>query len=287
MKTKKTFRQGVFFLALTVLFLPGCATLDKAALSELQRVPFEPLALQPSFDVYQIRLDLIRETDRAVLPDSTVTEEEESYRTLGFYLGNGLFYDLNKNLSLLIPDLFQVDPAASFTIQETDRRNFRNVIYRRDAETYQIEYLGLIPWVRTANLLITDTTLTFERGLLNKYTLSWTDSTLRHKGLIFSTRILPEPGGFYVPGLFFRRHFSQSGNLIELDREYRIVEENNAILFFKRNMLGRDKLQFTMVRSHSDWYIYNKRKRGLRISFRGNEVIVFENQREIKRYLMH
>lgn len=284
MKTRKMTRQGIFFLALTVLLLPGCATLDKTALSELQRVPFEPLALQPSFDVYEIRLDLIREKDTPMLSDSTGTEEELSYRTLGFYLGNGLFYDLNNNLSLLVPDLFQIDPAANFTIEEKDRRNMQEVIYRREPETFSVEYTGLFNWFKTAKLNITDTTLTFERGFLRKYSLSWTDSTLRHKGLIFSTRILPEPGGFYVPSLFFRRHFSQNGNVIDLDREYRIVEENNAILLYRRNLIGRDKLILTIVRSHSDWYIYNKRKRGLKLSFRGNELIVYENQREIKRY---
>lgn len=287
MKTKKTIRQKICLLALLVLILPGCATLDKTALNELQRVPFEPLLLQPSFDVYDIRLDIIRAKDAVTLSDSTITEEDQTYRTLGFYLGNGLFYDLNRNLSLLIPDLYQIDPAAYFTIEESDRANYQEMIYRREPGTFSVEYPGLIRWVRRANMTITDSTLTFDRGLLRKYTLSWTDSTLQHKGLIFSTRILPEPGGFYVPAFLFRRHFFQDGQTIDLENDYRLVRENDAILIFKKNMLGRYKQKFTMVRSHSDWYIYDKRQRGLKISFRGSELIVYENRREVKRYLLH
>ena len=286
MKTKKLNRQRILLLALVVLFLPGCATLDKAALDGLQRVPFEPLALQPSFDIYEIRLDVIREKEHVNLSDSTVSEEDQTYRTLGFYLGNGLFYDLNRNLSLLVPDLYQLDPTASFTIKESDYRSFQDMIYRREPGTYSIEYPGLIRWVRKADLEVTDSTLTFKRGILGKYTLSWTDSTLQHKGLIFSTKILPEPGGFYVPTLFFRRHFSQEGQEIDLDREYRIVRENDAILIYKRGWLGRYKHKLTMVRSYSDWYIYNKYHRGLKISFRGNELVVYQNKREIKNYLL-
>lgn len=287
MKTKKTIRQRMFLLALVVLSLPGCATLDKAALNELQRVPFEPLALQPSFDGYQIRLDIIRAKDSVTQSDSTITEEAQAYQTLGFYLGNGLFYDLNNNLSLLIPDLYQLNPAEGFTIEEADHSTYQEAIYRREPDAFIVEYPGLIRWVRKADLTITDSTLTFSRGLLNKYSLSWTDSTLKHKGLVFSTKILPEPGGFYVPRLLFRRHYHQDGQTISLENNYRIVRDNDAILIFRRNLFGRFKQFLTMERSHSDLYIYDKRQRGLKISFRGSELIIYENRRELKRYLLH
>jgi len=287
MKTNKLKNPRIFFYLLLVALLPGCATLDKTAIRDLNRVPLEPIALQPSFDIYEMRLDIVREKKMEVNPDSSYSEEEETYQTLGFYLGNALFYDLNKNISLLIPDLLGVGTSDQFLIRELNRGAFTEKLYRREPEFFNIELVGLINWVYRTRLESTDTSLTVNRGLLRKYTLSWTDSTLRHKGLIFSTRILPQHGGFYVPQLIFRRNFFQNDQVIDLDNIYRIVHENNSIVVYRRAWYGGFKPLFTMVRSDYDIYIYNKRHRGYRLSYVGNELVVFENRREIIRYILY
>jgi hypothetical protein len=289
LKTMKTFTitlQRIVFFAFILAVLSGCATLDKAALRDLDRVPFEPIALQPSFDIYEMRIDIEREKNLERTPDSSYSEEEESYQTLGFYLGNGLFYDLNRNLSLLVPDLFGVGTSDNFIIREFDREAFTERVYRREPDLFNIEYVGLIRWVYRTRLESTDTTLVVNRGLLRKYTLSWTDTTLRHRGLIFSTRILPQPGGFFVPQIIFRRHFFQNGQVIDLENSYRIVNDNNSIVIYKKAWHGGYRPKYTMIRSDYDVYIFNRRQRGYRLAYVGNELIVFQNRREIKRYVL-
>jgi len=287
MKTITPKIQAILIFVLALAVLPGCATLDKTALRDLERVPFEPIALQPSFDIYELRIDIEREKKLERTPESSYSEEEESYQTLGFYLGNGLFYDLNRNLSLLVPDLLGVGTSDRFVIRELDREAFTEKVYRREPDHFNIEWVGLISWVFRTRLESTDTTLVVNRGLLRKYTLSWTDSTLRHRGLIFSTRILPQPGGFYVPQLIFRRHFFQHGQVIDLENSYRIVNENNSIVIYKKAWHGGYRPRHTMIRSDYDVYIFNRRHRGYRLSYVGNELIVFENRREIRRYILY
>lgn len=289
LKTMKTFKislQRVSFFAFILAVLSGCATLDKAALRDLERVPFEPLSLQPSFDIYEMRIDIEREKKMERAPDSTYSEEEESYQTLGFYLGNGLFFDLNRNLSLLVPDLLGVGTADQFVIRELDRVAFSEKVYRREPDFFNIERVGLFSWVYRTRLESTDSSLVVNRGLLRKYTLSWTDNTLRIRALIFSIRILPQPDGFYVPQLIFRRNFFQHGQVIELENFYRIVNDSNSIVIYKRAWHGGFRPIHTMIRSDYDVYIFDRRQRGYRLAYVGNELIVFQNRREIKRYVL-
>lgn len=89
-------------LSLLLLIICGCTTLNKTIIENTDRSIFQPLVLIPDYDICNIRIDLIRQTNKEQVNDSATEAEKIPYHPVGFYLGNGLFLDLNDNLSLLV-----------------------------------------------------------------------------------------------------------------------------------------------------------------------------------------
>lgn len=271
----------LFFIVFTFL-LASCATLDKAALRQLQPSPIQDLALQPAFDLYDIRLDIIRQKDAG---DSTAIEENRPYRTLGFKLGNGLFFDLNRNISLLVPEMLGLEGTENFLIEEHNRRGRIISEYQREPEAYTVKVHALIPWTQKAQLEFSDTSLAVRRGLMGRYTLSWTDSTLQHKGFLESNTIVPVEGGFMIPKLLARRKYLQDGQTITLDNRYRVARQGNTIFISQKYLIGGWQRRHTMVRSENVTFVYDRYKRGMKITLLDDELIVEQNRRLYKKYV--
>ncbi|MDR1932875.1 MAG: hypothetical protein LBQ57_08670 [Spirochaetales bacterium] len=120
--------KKLFFLMLPAL-LAGCATLgpgDIPAQSEWESP--EPFTLEMGADVFQLRLDLVREKQTAVA--STITISDGSYKRrdefvpyhyLGTYIGNGLFLDINGNITVDIIRLLGFDSVYGFRLHRTER----------------------------------------------------------------------------------------------------------------------------------------------------------------------
>ena len=105
---------GCFVIFCIIGFLSTCATLNKSTINSLHREKLIGPFLQPDFELYDLRIDLIRNTTTEEVNDSTETEKEMPYHRLGFNLGNGLYYDLNENLCLRLTDLFNIDDLSDF-----------------------------------------------------------------------------------------------------------------------------------------------------------------------------
>ncbi len=75
---------------------------------------------EPAFDIYEQRIDVIRQRESFALDDQCVTEDIP-YHPVGIDLGNGLFFDLNCNLSLLINKLPWVENEHEFSVEKLNR----------------------------------------------------------------------------------------------------------------------------------------------------------------------
>lgn len=82
---------------------------------------FNELDLQIAHELEELRIDVRRETRSSTDVDGNSTTEKEDYHPLGFDLGNGLFYDLNGNLSLRVKHLFALDGQDSYSIKRIRR----------------------------------------------------------------------------------------------------------------------------------------------------------------------
>ena len=107
------------FSLLGILSLIGCATLDQTEIANRSVGYFEPLQLEPEFDLYHFRVDIIRQTEDKMESDSTTSTEAVNYHILGFALGNGLFYDLNGSLGFDVLKLLAVNTESDFELQKT------------------------------------------------------------------------------------------------------------------------------------------------------------------------
>lgn len=89
--------------------------------SEGKQQIFSELDLQIAYELEELRLDIIRQETSTADVDGTTTTEKVDYHPLGFDLGNGLFYDLNDNLSLRVKHLFALDGENNFAIKRIRR----------------------------------------------------------------------------------------------------------------------------------------------------------------------
>jgi hypothetical protein len=105
-------------LWLLIICLSGCTGPRIISVGSASRVLPEPVVIRPAFDRYSLRADLIRQKTYSYINDQ-YHEQPVSYHPLGFELGNGLFFDLNKNLCLDLAHLLKLDKSRDFTLKTT------------------------------------------------------------------------------------------------------------------------------------------------------------------------
>ena len=106
------------YLFLLILLFPFTANSQgkMESLENQQSNDFQQSKLISDFDVFDIRIDIIRQTEDDVNENSATECEDVPHHPLGFNLGNGLFLDINNNLSLLVPELFGLNGIDDFEI---------------------------------------------------------------------------------------------------------------------------------------------------------------------------
>jgi len=112
---------------LLLLFAPflllSCSALRKADIPVRERTQFAELQLEPRADIFYYRLDIIRQQRSEYVNDSTSNTVDVEYHTMGFDLGNGLFFDLHDNLGIDLFQLLEVDTSKSFMISTASFKN--------------------------------------------------------------------------------------------------------------------------------------------------------------------
>lgn len=113
-------KTTTFWIALLSGALGGCV-LQQLPLDveQMRCMAFEPLQLQHKEDLLQLRFDLIRQTTTERINDSLSEMQDVPCHRIGFYLGNGLYYDLDHNLSFREDLPAKADLASSFQMEKT------------------------------------------------------------------------------------------------------------------------------------------------------------------------
>lgn len=88
-------RIAIKYCLMTIL-TNSCATLNTSEIEYLEKVKFKSLTLTPDWEARNLRIDLISQTSAEDVNDSVKEKEDTPYHLIGFDLGHGLFYDLNK-----------------------------------------------------------------------------------------------------------------------------------------------------------------------------------------------
>ena len=115
----------LLFSYLAVLSLmAGCTSLEKHRLEDQFDIcPVEPLQLSIQPEYYCLRVDLDRETLSAppTVVNGIITPGQQAnslYHVVGIGLGNGIVFDLNKNLYFDLGSLLEIKDKDNFSIRE-------------------------------------------------------------------------------------------------------------------------------------------------------------------------
>lgn len=253
------------FLLLPVLFI-GCATLKPGDIPDpaFRVRPEEPRA-ELALDFFQFRLDIARKKIESegmaimVNRDGTykMLTDDVPHHYLGVYLGNGIFTDLNGNLSVDIVRLLGFDAAPSFRLRRISDGPAEGADeYIKDGDTLTIRQGSKKVVVAIEENKVSVTTgryyapaeITREDGELR----------MTPTGMFteFRKSFLRKSGDMFRASSGYRVERDPSG-IILLDGTHSVAREGDSILY---RAGGRTLL--TMVRSENRYAFFRSDKHG-------------------------
>jgi hypothetical protein len=272
--------------SLLILLISGCATLNESVIKNAERSDFQPLVLSPDYDLSGIRIDLIRQTNEEEVNDSTTETEAIPYHPVGFYLGNGLFIDLNDNISLLVPELLDVSFDENFKIEQSypDIILRSTTTYEKTDSLFVIKQNGLITTKTKKTIINKDSIVFVKEGLFSKYRITKSDGSITYRSGFINTTVHKDKNGFFYKNLFGRKEYRLKDNEISIGKRYIIKNYGDIIEILTQGLFNNEYLQYRIIKSDNRIYVYDKNYRGLEIIIAEDEIDVIENTRNINRY---
>lgn len=256
----------------------GCMTIKKITIpDEAERLELQPLQAAAGYDVYQLRIDIVRQTttktetvtdSKGVTSTKTITENKP-YHYLGVYLGNGLFLDANLNLGLDLIRLLHLEDRQNFTLIRKIPNLFQSqVIYKKEGNLITIEYRPAIMGIKQT-ITLNDKGAKIKGGFLQ----ADQDITENASEIVYDPhgifgewsvlRLLKKENGAEIPGFWENMavvknadgtvtlpkymKFEIAGREIVLKlsdifgivhKTYRLIMTNDSILFFDEHNWG-------------------------------------------------
>lgn len=268
------------YLILAALFIiTGCSTLNRATIENAGPSEFYPLALTPGHDIYDLRIDIIRQ-------ESTTEEDEEMpYHSVGFYLGNGLFYDLHDNLSLLVPELLHIEGGEDFKITQRHSGLIDGTIVYEKRDSLLLTRIKGWKIGNSKKVIVDkDSVVEVKEGLLSRYKILESEGAVTFQTGLFNTTIHKDDGGYYHRTLLGRKEFRQEGNELFIGKRTIIRSQGGVIEIYTRGLLNSKTLKYRMIKSGDKIIVYDRNYRGLEITLTRKEVTVMRNQSVSDRY---
>ncbi len=133
-------KRGSYLFCLLCLW-SACTSLNKAVVSNSdKREGLQKLHLSAGYDVYQLRVDLIRQVTSNYAGNNNYQTSPIPYHYLGVNLGNGLFYDANHNLTLNLNQLPELRHLQDFIIVKKERGSWNlPETYRKQEQSFSKE----------------------------------------------------------------------------------------------------------------------------------------------------
>ncbi|MBU1822175.1 MAG: hypothetical protein KKG00_11795 [Bacteroidetes bacterium] len=277
-------------LALGVLLVyHACATLDPSEIRNLDRVTFDAPQLVPQAEPTELRIDIVRQQIPNMILENTYTYQDVPYHPLGFDIGNGLFYDLNGNLSLRVEYLLGLENEPVFTIKKEDA--FRE---ERGVEYYTLRQDSLLKSYghkkRITPLLVrggSPDSVSFEGMRRSDFAIVQRDSSVVYRGKRREKDILrQQPDGNYtLDNWLTSREFQKQGNTVELGKNFiiELTNQDRTILIARKAFFSKDTL-FTIERGADKILIYDHRGAGKMIKLGKEEFALYQNRTLLDRY---
>lgn len=282
-------KYQTLILVLLLPILNGCATMDKREIATLNRVPFAPLQLTPEIEPTELRIDIVRQQNRQIASSGANPTADVPYHPLGFDLGNGLFYDLNGNLSFQILSLLDLDTNLLFKIrQEAIPHRRRRVRYHTwENQTLKITYDHRDRVNEMYTTSGTPDSLSYSGRWIRDFTIVKKDTLIQYlvNDKVREKLVRKEADLYQLDKWLPRREYQMKNNRIELARHFRleITNGNQVIHVFRLALIGQ-RLVYSIEKSPDKVVIYSPGLVGKKIEIKGRELVVYRNNRPYNRY---
>ena len=258
-------------------------------IKNLDKVEFDPLILNPDKETNNLRIDLLRQTYSDISIDSLGENKEMPYSPLGFNLGNGLFYDLNKNISLRVDYLFGISSYENFEIRETNRpkKNKGINIYKFNNDSLTVTNIARKKArLRYYQIRNQDSIHYMYKNKL-RFSIYKSDTTyiLSGRRRIRNEINKIDSNSFYVNKSRKNKNYQLLGDEVLLGKTYLIALTNNKrTVLIMRAGKKRNKILYKVEKSDDALFIYNKKYAGLKIQREDSTILIYKNSKPLVQY---
>lgn len=261
-------------ILLIILIVSSCTRLNIYEIKSMEKSPFNDLQLFPDYEPNELRIDIIRRITVFYIDGDTYTEEPVPYHPMGMNLGNGLFYDLNGNLSLKLDYLLDFSADQSFEIK-------KNINPSNKKHTFLYTYIndGLTITRKSKNTSrhqyhiersVDSTAFIFRNRLLYSIINSDTSMLYRRKNKKPIGIYRLEEGKFYIGKNKKNREYQLNNNNLSLAKDYLVhlsTDKKSIIINSMSRIRNSKNPLFTIEKSEDVLFIYNSKHRGIKIEF--------------------
>lgn len=261
----------------------GCSTsLKISEIKELSKTKFDSLSIKPDIELYDFRIDIIRQTTEEQVNDSTTETEDVPYHFLGFNLGNGLFYDLNDNLSLRIDYLLNIDTKKDFKVEKIYSKNKWNRIYKSQEGKFTIEYPRKKKTYDIIQVENINDSLSISYKNKHRYSVVINDSLTRFMSTKKVLDKIQKKDKYFYYQKYKKRvdEYKLEDKAIVLDDKYKITQNQTGdIIQIFRIGRKRDYHLYSIIQDDKNLFIYNDKFYGKKITMDNNKFTLYYNDK--------
>ncbi|MGL1890896.1 MAG: hypothetical protein OCD02_04680 [Spirochaetaceae bacterium] len=285
-------KKNIYVMVVLSILLFSCATLDQNYINDdNNKVEVDNLDLQMGYDIYNFKVDLIRNTTTEVSTStdaqgntSTSTSQVDvPYHYLGVRFGNGIYYDYNRNLSVDLIKFYNID-ENSFNIKTKSKGFFTpTIVYTKTEESFEHEVKSL-----------------FFGGKLkanydkNKVVIEGAFFRPETTITILDDKIMCDPKGVFgflskaeitsnssntveFPGFWNDAVFTQTDeNTISLGK-YFFVRKVGKEVEFEYNGLFNSTTTYNFMKTENGFIFYNEFYYGVKVEKNKNKISIYSN----------
>lgn len=273
----------IYILIFLILISFGCSTtLNISEIQELSKTRFDSLEIQPDVELYDFRIDIIRQTTEEQVNDSTTETKDVPYHFLGFNLGNGLFYDLNDNLSLRIDYLLNIDTKNYFEIEKVYSKSKRNRKFKSHKGNFTIENTRKKEIYDKLQVKYFNDSLSISFRNKHRYSIVKDDSLTKY----MSTKRVLDKIQKKDKNFYYQKHkrsvdeYELVDKAIILDNKYKVtLNQTGDIIEIIRIGKKKDYPRYKIIRDDENLYIFNDKFYGKKIVMDDGEFTLFYNDK--------
>ena len=274
---------------LVSLSLTACATLKKSDVEPDIRIIPEPLSTTHDYDIYNLRVDVIRQ-QMATMVNDVYMAEPMPYHKIGLRLGNGLFFDLNSNLGIDLAEMLNLDEDRDFIITKTFYKadgslSNKQTFYRRQNDFFCVSSTSTPAFVSGNCLKIEQSadSLSFSKKNREMYTIAFSEGQLtlsrRNRTL---NKLKKNPGGQYASGVKRPgKVFHADSSVVYLDKDYLVVHDDDkreVRVYLKK--IKKNRLVKTVVAGEGTILVNDSKNNLSRITREGDKLVVYDGAKK-------